>query len=93
MQKTSPPITGNPVHVLVQKKMDIFLKLVKNYTVPDKLFPELLHAFVEKIVSMPRTSPAATGGRKSRLFGTSSGELKHDEDKQTIERQRKSRTA
>ena len=33
MQKTSPPITGNPVHVLVQKKMDIFLKLVKKYTV------------------------------------------------------------
>ncbi len=30
--------------------MDSFLKLVKKYTVPDKLFPELLHAFVEKIV-------------------------------------------
>ena len=30
--------------------MNSFLKLVKKYTVPDKLFPELLHAFVEKIV-------------------------------------------
>ena len=30
--------------------MDSFLKLVKKYTVPDKLLPELLHAFVEKIV-------------------------------------------
>ena len=30
--------------------MDSFIKLVKKYTVPDKLFPELLHAFVEKIV-------------------------------------------
>mgnify|MGYP005766670717 CR=1 FL=1 len=30
--------------------MDSFLKLVKKYTVPDKLFPELLNAFVEKIV-------------------------------------------
>lgn len=30
--------------------MDSFLKLVKKYTVPDKLFPELLHAFVEKLV-------------------------------------------
>ena len=30
--------------------IDSFLKLVKKYTVPDKLFPELLNAFVEKIV-------------------------------------------
>ena len=30
--------------------MDSFLKLVKKYTVPDKLFPEILHAFVKKIV-------------------------------------------
>lgn len=30
--------------------MDSFLKLVRKYTVPDKLFPELLQAFVEKIV-------------------------------------------
>ena len=30
--------------------MDSFLKLVKKYTVPDKLFAELLNAFVEKIV-------------------------------------------
>lgn len=30
--------------------MDSFLKTVRKYTVPDKLFPELLHAFVEKIV-------------------------------------------
>jgi site-specific DNA recombinase len=30
--------------------MDSFLKIVRKYTVPDKLFPELLHAFVEKIV-------------------------------------------
>ena len=30
--------------------MDSFLKIVRKYTVPDKLFPELLNAFVEKIV-------------------------------------------
>lgn len=30
--------------------MDSFLKLVRKYTVSDKLFPELLQAFVEKIV-------------------------------------------
>ena len=30
--------------------LDSFLKLVRKYTVPDKLFPELLRAFVEKIV-------------------------------------------
>lgn len=30
--------------------IDSFLNLVRKYTVPDKLFPELLHAFVEKIV-------------------------------------------
>ena len=30
--------------------MDSFLKLVRKYTVPDKLFPELLNTFVEKIV-------------------------------------------
>ena len=30
--------------------MDSFLKLVQKYTAPDKLFPELLRAFVEKIV-------------------------------------------
>ena len=30
--------------------MDSFIKLVKKYTVPDKLFPAMLHAFVEKIV-------------------------------------------
>ena len=30
--------------------MDSFIKLVKKYTVPDKLFPELLHALVEKII-------------------------------------------
>lgn len=30
--------------------MDSFLKLVHKYTIPDKLFPELLNAFVEKIV-------------------------------------------
>ena len=28
--------------------MDNFIKLVKKYTVPDKLFPELLHAFYWK---------------------------------------------
>lgn len=30
--------------------MDSFLKIVRKYTVPDKLFPELLNAFVEKIL-------------------------------------------
>lgn len=30
--------------------IDSFLKLVHKYTVPDKLFPELLNAFVEKIM-------------------------------------------
>ena len=30
--------------------IDNFLKLVHKYTVPDKLFPELLNAFVEKIM-------------------------------------------
>lgn len=30
--------------------MDSFLKIVRKYTVPDKLFPELLNALVEKIV-------------------------------------------
>lgn len=46
--------------------MDSFLKLVKKCIVSDKLFSELLHVFVEKIVvHPPLTNPATAAPSKS----------------------------
>ena len=48
--------------------LDSFLKLVRKYTVPDKLFPELLRAFVEKIVV--HAPDYSSGQRTSRSTST-----------------------
>ena len=48
-----------------QKKVSVnnFLKLVRSYTEPEQLTPEILRMFVEKIVAPP---PAESTGRRMR---------------------------
>ena len=52
---------------------DSFAAVIRKYVGITELTPTIVNEFVKRLSSMRRTSPAATGGRKSRLSGTSSG--------------------
>lgn len=52
---------------------DSFAAVIRKYVGITELTPTIVNEFVKKIIVHAPDKSSATGGRKSRLFGTSSG--------------------
>ena len=72
---------------------DSFASVIRKYVGIRELTPTIVNEFVKKIIV--HAPDKSTGHRRQRIeiVWNFIGELEQDEDKQTIERQRKSRTA
>ena len=72
---------------------DSFAAVIRKYVGIRKLTPTIVNEFVKKIIV--HAPDKSSGHRRQRIeiVWNFIGELEQDEDKQTIERQRKSRTA
>ncbi len=72
---------------------DSFAAIIRKYVGIRELTPTIVNEFVKKIIV--HAPDKSTGHRRQRIeiVWNFIGELEQDEDKQTIERQRKSRTA
>ena len=72
---------------------DSFAAIIRKYVGIRELTPTIVNEFVKKIIV--HAPDKSTGHRRPRIENVWNfiGELEQDEDKQTIERQRKSRTA
>lgn len=72
---------------------DSFAAVIRKYVGIRELTPTIVNEFVKKIIV--HAPDKSTGHRRQRIeiVWNFIGELEQDEDNQTIERQRKSRTA
>lgn len=70
---------------------DSFAAVIRKYVGIRELTPTIVNEFVKKIIV--HAPDKSSGHQKVDIVWNFIGELKQDEDKQTIERQRNSRTA
>lgn len=85
----------NAVHIFEQDKADFdnFAAVIRKYVGVKELTPTIVNEFVKKIIVHAPDKSSGHRRQKIQIIWNFVGELKQDEDKQTIERQRKSRTA
>ena len=72
---------------------DSFAAIIRKYVGIRELTPTIVNEFVKKIVVHAPDKSSGHRRQKIEIEWNFIGELEQDEDKQTIERQRKSRTA
>ena len=72
---------------------DSFAAIVRKYVGIRELTPTIVNEFVKKIIVHAPDKSSGHRRQKIEIVWNFIGELEQDEDKQTIERQRKSRTA
>ena len=72
---------------------DGFAAVIRKYVGITELTPTIVNEFVKKIIVHAPDKSSGHRRQKIQIIWNFVGELKQDEDKQTIERQRKSRTA
>lgn len=72
---------------------DSFAAVIRKYVGITELTPTIVNEFVKKIIVHAPDKSSGRRRQKIQIIWNFVGELKQDEDKQTIERQRKSRTA
>ena len=72
---------------------DSFASVIRKYVGIRELTPTIVNEFVKKIVVHAPDKSSGHRRQKIEIVWNFIGELEQDEDKQTIERQRKSRTA
>lgn len=72
---------------------DSFAAIIRKYVGIQELTPTIVNEFVKKIVVHAPDKSSGHRRQKIEIVWNFIGELEQDEDKQTIERQRKSRTA
>ena len=72
---------------------DSFAAVIRKYVGIRELTPTIVNEFVKKIIVHAPDKSSGHRRQKIKIVWNFIGELEHDEDKQTIERQRKSRTA
>lgn len=72
---------------------DSFAAVIRKYVGIRELTPTIVNEFVKKIVVHAPDKSSGHRRQKIQIVWNFIGELEQDEDKQTIERQRKSRTA
>ena len=72
---------------------DSFAAVIRKYVGIQELTPTIVNEFVKKIIVHAPDKSSGHRRQKIEIVWNFIGELKQDEDKQTIERQRKSRTA
>ena len=72
---------------------DSFATVIRKYVGITELTPTIVNEFVKKIIVYAPDKSSGHRRQKIQIIWNFVGELKQDEDKQTIERERKSRTA
>ena len=72
---------------------DSFAAVIRKYVGITELTPTIVNEFVKKIIVHVPDKSSGHRRQKIQIIWNFVGELKQDEDKQTIERERKSRTA
>ena len=72
---------------------DSFAAVIRKYVGITELTPTIVNEFVKEIIVHAPDKSSGHRRQKIQIIWNFVGELKQDEDKQTIERQRKSRTA
>ena len=72
---------------------DSFAAVIRKYVGIRELTPTIVNEFVKKIIVHAPDKSSGHRRQKIEIVWNFIGELEHDEDKQTVERQRKSRTA
>ena len=72
---------------------DSFAAVIRKYVGITELTPTIVNEFVKKIIVHAPDKSSGHRRQKIQIIWNFVGELKSDEDEQTIERQRKSRTA
>ena len=72
---------------------DSFAAVIRKYVGITELTPTIVNEFVKKIIVHAPDKASGHRRQKIQIIWNFVGELKQDEDKQTIERERKSRTA
>ena len=72
---------------------DSFAAIIRKYVGIRELTPTIVNEFVKKIIIHAPDKSSGHRRQKIQIVWNFIGELEQDEDKQTIERQRKSRTA
>lgn len=72
---------------------DSFAAVIRKYVGITELTPTIVNEFVKKIIVHAPDKSSGHRRQKIQIIWNFVGELKQDEDKQTIERERKSRTA
>ncbi len=72
---------------------DSFAAVIRKYVGIRELTPTIVNEFVKKIIVHAPDKSSGHRRQKVEIVWNFIGELKQDEDKQTVERQRKSRTA
>ncbi len=72
---------------------DGFAAVIRKYVGITELTPTIVNEFVKKIIVHAPDKSSGHRQQKIQIIWNFVGELKQDEDKQTIERERKSRTA
>ena len=72
---------------------DSFAAVIRKYVGITELTPTIVNEFVKKIIVHAPDKSSGHRRQKIQIIWNFVGELKQDEDKQTVERQRKSRTA
>ena len=83
------------VYSYEQDKADFnsFAAVIRKYVGIRELTPAIVNEFVKKIIVHAPDKSSGHRRQKIEIVWNFIGELSQDEDKQTIERQRKSRTA
>lgn len=72
---------------------DSFVAVIRKYVGITELTPTIVNEFVKKIIVHALDKSSGHRRQKIQIIWNFVGELKQDEDRQTIERERKSRTA
>ena len=72
---------------------DSFAAVIRKYVVIRELTPTIVNEFVKKIIVHAPDKSSGHRRQKIEIVWNFIGELEQDEDKQTVEQQRKSRTA
>ena len=72
---------------------DSFAAVIRKYVGIRELTPAIVNEFVKKIIVHAPDKSSGHRRQKIEIVWNFIGELEQDEDKQTVERQRKSRTA
>ena len=72
---------------------DSFAAVIRKYVGITELTPTIVNEFVKKIIVYAPDKSSGHRRQKIQIIWNFIGELKQDEDKQTIERERKSRAA